>query len=167
MKHLLDRWRYFLLCEEKIGSKEELFKYLPTDPEHILIDKPMGLTKKFGGIEDSSPLPFHYGEWKHLINPSDGMGWDLIIVPSLSKFVDNVPDVPAGLIPVGHVQYNSDQDLWDRILKNSDKQKPENIEDNTKIIVADKEWDEQSEKDKLIINNFFANIPQFKKVEWY
>jgi hypothetical protein len=52
-------------------------------------------------------------------------------------------------------------------LKNSDKQKPENIEDNTKIIVADKEWDEQSEKDKLIINNFFANIPQFKKVEWY
>ena len=166
MKYLFSNWRLFLLKENIINSIEILYHILPTKASEILIDKPKGQTKKFGAPVSAPPLPFHYGEWKNLINPSDNMGWDLIIVPSLSKFIDGIPNVPENLIPVGHVQYTNDDDIWNSILKNSGKEKPENVDQNTKIIIANNDWKE-IDKDKKIIVNYFSQLPQFKKVKWY
>ena len=42
---------------------------------------------------------------------------------------------------------------------------PEGIEGNTKIIVSPDGI--VTEEDKQAINNFFENLVQFNKVEWY
>ena len=117
------------------------------------MDSPKGTTKKFGGVNEIE-LTFDYGEWPHLINPADNMGWDLVLVPSAKKEDKN-------LTPVGYVVYNDDSELWQREVG---KEPPANIIDNTKIILAPN--GSATPGDKKLINDFFDKLWQIKQVIW-
>ena len=82
------------------------------------------------------------------------MGWDLIIVPSSSERNLN-------LLPIGHVQYYEDDDIWEKV----GKEKPDNISSNTKIILAND--GNYYIEDKNVIERFFKQLIQFKPVIWY
>ena len=151
MNLLFENWRKFLLEQRKINvnSLESAVQLLMDNPnQEILIDKPKGSTKKFGG-ETPWTLPFHYGEYSHIINPADGMGWDLAIIPSAQEGDDSlIPDDP--LIPVGCAKYSEDQGK--KI-------------GNDKIIVAPNGF--VTEDDKKEMEQFFALVGFFDPVEWY
>jgi len=100
-------------------------------------------------------LPFDYGEYPELINPADGMGWDIVIVPSSSK---NDKD----LLPVGHASYSGDEKEW---KENSSREMPRDLTNNHKIIVAS--GGEYTTEDKALIVNFFGQRWQFKELVWY
>ena len=148
MKLLLENWREYLnedLDAIVIPTRDELVRYITDSPQQqIYLDNPRGTSKSFGrGKENKVELPFDYGEYSGIINPADDMGWDVIIVPSATQD-DEL------LIPVGHVAYSPDR---------SEKV------GNDKIILAPDE--DYTEGDKLIIDSFFAELPQFDDVVWY
>ena len=156
MRIILERWRKYLTEENKIiNSKEELINIIRKSPgQKIFLDNPKGTTKKFGGV-DPIVLPFDYGEYPGLVNPADGMGWDIIIVPSGDESDEN-------LLPVGHVSYTGDEQEWE---DNSSREMPEDLVDNHKIIIApDGNYTGQ---DKATIVDFFKQRWQFKEVVWY
>tara|TARA_R110002074_G_scaffold142157_2_gene288607 strand:- start:303 stop:773 length:471 start_codon:yes stop_codon:yes gene_type:complete len=155
MKRILENWRKYLTEEKKtINSKEELIDIIKQNPgKEIYLDNPKGTTKKFGGAEPRE-LPFDYGEYVEFINPADGMGWDIILLPGNSKEDEN-------LLPVGHVTYHGESELW----KEHDRNMPENIGDNHKILLS-KEGDYSGAAKKLI-EDFFGDLWQFKEVVWY
>ncbi len=156
MKQLLTEWRKYLYEDKKpVATKEELIKIIMREPnQKIFLDSPKGATKKFGGV-DPIELPFNYGEYSELINPADNMGWDIIIVPSGNEDDKN-------LLPVGHVSYTGDEEKWD---ENSEKEMPNDLINNHKIIVApDGKYDSA---DKNLIDKFFQARWQFKEVKWY
>ena len=141
MKSLFENWRHYLK-ENKINTRDEIIDFIKNNPDqNINIDSPKGSIKGFGGADEK--LPFDYGEWPHLNNPADNMGWDLIIVPSATK--DDL-----NLIPVGYVEY--DPEL-----------KPKKI-GNDKIIIAPEGNYLQS--DKKIIDDFFSSVEHIKKPTW-
>ena len=153
MKKILKKWKNFLF-ETVIASREELIDFITQSPnQEIFLDSPRGSEKKFGGVKKNI-LPFDYGEYPKLINPADGMGWDIIIVPSSSERNTN-------LLPVGHVQYYKEDEVWDKV----GKEKPANISANTKIILAND--GNYYIDDKSTIEKFFNGLVQFKPVEWY
>ena len=98
--------------------------------------------KKFGG-EVKIILPFDYGEWPHLINPADNMGWDLIVVPSSNANDEN-------LLPVGYVAYNEN--------------KPTALF-NDKIILAPNH--NYSSNDRETIEDVFKSMDYFDNPVWY
>ena len=128
-----------------IPTRDEIVQYISQFPDQkIHLDSPKGSSKAFGaGKENKVELPFDYGEYPGIINPADNMGWDVIIVPSSSGSDET-------LLPVGHVSYIKEQ---------------ENKMGNDKIILAPDE--DYTEGDKLIIDSFFAELPQFDDVVWY
>ena len=155
MKIIMENFKYFLLTEKKIiKSKEEVVEIIKNNSSYeIYLDNPKGTTKKFGGLVPRV-LPFDYGEWPELVNPSDNMGWDLIIVPSSSESDEN-------LVPVGFVDYLTDPEIWEKVGKKMNK----GIGSNTKIIIAPS--GEYFVKDKSILDSFFTNLPQFKPITWF
>jgi len=157
MESIFKKWNYFLSKQkEKIITKSELLKLLrddEIDTPRINIDTPRTQEKKFGGLKKVK-LKFDYGEWPDLINSSDSMGWDLIIVPSSDK---NTPN----LKPAGEINYKTDKNTWDDI----GKEMPKGMAGNTKIILAPDGV--AKEEDKIIINDFFSKLIQFKKVVWF
>ena len=141
MQKLFESWKNFL-AEEIIKSTSNIIDYIKKDPnQNINIDSPRGSVKGFGGA--NVKLPFDYGEWPHLMNPADNMGWDLIIVPSASKNDKN-------LVPVGYLKYVSEL-------------KPDKV-GNDKIIIAPN--GQYSLKDKKTIDSFFDSIEHFESVKW-
>lgn len=67
----------------------------------ILIDSPRKTKKRFGQ-KNYKEMPFHYGEFTEIINPSDDMGWDVIIVPSENiDGEDNIDEFDVE-IPMGN-----------------------------------------------------------------
>jgi hypothetical protein len=156
MKTILENWREYLTEEKKIiNSKEKLIKIVNDNPDQeIFLDNPKGTTKKFGGV-DPIELPFNYGEYPELINPADGMGWDIVIVPS-----SNEDD--KDLLPVGHVSYSGDEEEWE---ENSSREMPKDLVDNHKIIVAS--GGNYTAEDKTLITSFFKQRWQFEEVAWY
>ena len=153
MKKILRSWEKFLI-ERVIATKQELIDILrAASKQKINIDTPKGKTKKFGGLKKVK-LEFDYGEWPKLVNPADDMGWDLIIVPSATKKQKN-------LLPVGYIEYKDDDETWEQV----GKAKPENIGQNTKIIIAPNE--KYTNEDKQIIEKFFEKLIQFKDVVWF
>tara|TARA_R100000005_G_C4977359_1_gene188301 strand:- start:1026 stop:1514 length:489 start_codon:yes stop_codon:yes gene_type:complete len=152
-KYIFEKWKKFL-SESVVNSREELIDIITRSPnQEIFVDTPSGNTKKFGGLA-KTVLPFDYGEYPKLINPADNMGWDVIIVPSSSERNTN-------LLPVGHVQYYDDEDIWEKV----GKKQPDNISANTKIILAND--GNYYIEDKNVIEDFFKQLIQFKPVVWY
>ena len=141
--------------EKSINSKEELIDLIKKDPnQKIYLDNPKGTTKKFGGV-DLITLPFDYGEYPEIINPADGMGWDIIIVPGSAE--DD-----KDLTPVGHVSYTGDEKEW---AENTTRDMPSDLKNNHKIFIAS--GGEYSAEGKSIIDNFFKERWQFEDPEWY
>jgi len=150
MDALMRKWQSFMENIENnrkivLKTRQNLINHVKNNPEvnkTIYLDKPKGSAKKFGG-KTPHELPFDYGEWPDLVNPSDNLGWDLILVPSSAKGDE-------GLTPVGHVPYRADR--------------ASNL-GNDKIILASNS--SYSKEDKAIIDDFFSNLPQFDDVTWY
>ena len=156
MRTILENWRKYLTEEKKIvNSKEELINIITKNPDQeIFLDNPKGTTKKFGGV-DPIELPFDYGEYPELVNPADGMGWDIVIVPSSDQS-------DKSLLPIGHVSYTGNKEEW---KENSSRVMPEDLVDNHKIIVAS--GGKYTGQDKDLIVDFFRQRWQFKEVVWY
>ena len=129
--------------KEVIETRQAIIDYIKHNPNQpIHIDKPRGSIKKFGGKKEIE-LPFDYGEWSHLINPADNMGWDLIIVPSATKEDED-------LVPVGYVAYNEN--------------KP-NAMFNDKIIIAPNK--SYTSEDRELIKGVFDQMDYFDDPVWY
>tara|TARA_Y100000034_G_C6878323_1_gene402059 strand:- start:533 stop:1096 length:564 start_codon:yes stop_codon:yes gene_type:complete len=126
-----------------INTRQEIIYFIKNNPDQeIYLDNPKGTVKKFGG-QIPIKLPFDYGEWINLINPEDGKGWDLIIVPSATKEHGN-------LIPCGYVAYN--------------EKKPSAM-GNDKIIIAPDGLARPT--DRKIIKDVFSQMDYFDPVVWY
>jgi len=68
--------------EIEVEGITSALKYLDENPgKFIFLDNPKGSRKRFGQ-KNYKKMPFHYGEFTEIINPSDDMGWDVVIVPS-------------------------------------------------------------------------------------
>jgi len=151
MKELFEKWQNFLNEDRPlaINSLDKVIEIIRNNPQQTInIDKPKGNTKKFGGEKEFS-LPFHYGEYTHLINPADGMGWDLAIVPSAKESEDSLlPEEP--LIPVGYAKYSADQ--GQKI-------------GNDKIIVAPNGVIKGTDKNE--VEDFFTSVGFFDPVVWF
>ena len=154
MKLLLESWREFLKEGEKekqmfVNSLEEVVEIIQQNPKQdISIDRPKNKWKNFGG-KKKRKMPFHYGEYTEILNPSDGMGWDLAIVPSSPEGPEGfIPEEP--LLPVGHAKYSREH---------------ESKIGNDKIILAPNK--KYNEDDIKIIENFFDSIGLFEPVVWY
>lgn len=151
MKLLFENWRGYASSRideaatrtTVVQTRQDLVDMILLDPDQaISIDGPKGSTKMFGG-ETPFVLPFDYGEYPMLINPADGMGWDIILMPgNFSK--------DKNLFPVGHAPYK--EGYLDKF-------------GNDKVILA-KNGD-YSEESKDFIEDFFANVKQFDKIVWY
>jgi len=133
-----------------IDTKEELFNALKRKKFKIFIDSPKGSKKGFGSKK--RVLPFDYGEISELINPSDDMGWDVIIPPSQSS------DDFEKIYPIGVIEINPDKEIW---REKADKAPPVG---NDKIIIS--KDGKISEEDKEIIESFFYKMWQFKDIDW-
>jgi hypothetical protein len=142
---------FYKMAKKKIIVKtmKDLFFQLKKNPSpKVYLDNPMGTKKGFGSKKRE--LPFDYGELSDWINPADDMGWDIILPPSNRK-QDN-------LIPVGYVKVNDDKKIW---KEKGDRSPPIG---NDKIIVANS--GNISEEDKVVIEDFFSSMWQFKKIKW-
>ena len=129
--------------EITIDTRKEIVDFINNNPpQPILIDKPKGSAKKFGGKKEII-LPFDYGEWSNLINPADGMGWDLIIVPSATQ--DD-----KDLRPVGYVAYNEN--------------KSESMFNDKIIIAPDGKY---TSEDRELIKGVFDQMDYFDDPVWY
>jgi hypothetical protein len=156
-----------ILDETDIDNIDDLFEYLEKHGgQYIYLDNPIGTRKSFGGFKPK--LPFHYGEFSELINPADDMGWDVIIVPSMSDEGTRSFDYGNEFTPVGVVFVNPDENEWRSRTIREDRPsgKPPPI-GNDKIILAGRDWNkEDNESDVGTINSFFRKLWQFKDVTW-
>jgi hypothetical protein len=154
---------------EGVGGAIEHLKQNPGIP--IFLDTPAGNKKKFGAKKDIK-LPFHYGEFTGLINPSDEMFWDLIVVPSQSKEKIDHFRADHSLVSIGYVPINPDEELWSKMTKEEGhefgKKPPIG---NDKIIIADLDKYSKNKNDllndKQILNDFFDDLWQFEKIKWF
>lgn len=143
-----------ILTEIYIDSFEDLVQ-INLDLSEVFLDNPIGSKKGFGSKKRE--LPFDYGEFSKFINPSDNMGWDIIVVPSNSTGVVNQDK--HDYVIVGIVEVNEDEKTW------KEKAKKNPPYGNHKVIVAN--FGEYSEEDEEIINNFFKNMWQFKNPKFF
>jgi len=68
--------------ERKVISFDEILTFLKNTLPRLKIEENKGVHKKWG---NPNPIPFDYGEFPDLINPADGMGWDVIISHDADK----------------------------------------------------------------------------------
>ena len=156
MKKLFESWKKYINENMAVSIKNtnDVIDYVRKNSNlNIFLDNPKGTTKKFGGVSPTV-LPFDYGEWTDIINPADGDGWDLIIVPSATKDDKN-------LLPVGYVHYHEDPQVW---KMKGDREPPENIGANDKIIIAPNEL--YTNNDRETIDTFFDELWQFEEIFW-
>lgn len=161
---------------------DEVLEYLDENPgKFIFLDNPEGSKKRFGQ-KNYRKMPFHYGEFTEINNPSDDMGWDVVIVPSSSEVAkhgivrvseepggedEDMAHVPAGhnLVPVGYVPVNDSQEEWTKRTKSKKKPqgKPAPV-GNDKIILAPN--GEYTDDDRKSIEEFFGSMWTFKDIIW-
>ena len=156
--------------EVDIEGVEEAIGHLESNPGLLLhLDNPVGTVKWTVGGE-GVPMPFHYGEVIEANNPSDDMGWDVVIAPEAtreSRESEGVHYIPAGhgLRPVGYVPVNPDKEAWARNTSTRDnpggKEPPVG---NDKIILAPN--GKISPNDAASIEAFFGKIWNFNDIVW-
>lgn len=135
----------------------------------IYLDTPIG-AKKWRVNGRKVETPFHYGEVIDIVNPSDDMGWDILLSPAASKYekvFKGVSYVPSGhnLLPVGYIPVNLDKDEWRRRTESEGRGKPRGpIEGNDKIILSPDGV--ITNEDKHEIELFFDKIWNFSKIKW-
>ena len=147
--------------ETEVEGVKEVLGYLKKNPgEFIYLDNPKESVK----FDNKKPLPFHYGEFIAIINPSDNMGWDVIIAPDVDvdivKEKDGDKYIERGhmLSPVGYIPVNISEDEW------ADKAGKSPPIGNDKIILSfDKKIKLNSKK---IIEDFFSTLWQFDNPIW-
>jgi len=156
--------------EVDIESVTGAIGHLEENPGLLLhLDNPIG-TFKWTIEGQKRPMPFHYGEVIEANNPSDDMGWDVVIAPEAtgeSKEDKGVHYIPAGhdLRPVGYIPVNPDEEVWARNTStpdNPDGKKPP--VGNDKIILAPN--GEISVDDIASIEAFFNKIWNFNDIVW-
>lgn len=156
--------------EVEIAGVNNAIKHIKENPGLTLhLDNPVG-TFKWSVDGEPKPMPFHYGEIIEANNPSDDMGWDVVIAPEAtgeSKELDGVHYVPAGhnLEPVGYVPVNPDEDTWRKNTSspsNPDGKLPSR--GNDKIILAPE--GKINPDDAKEIEDFFGQIWNFNKIVW-
>ena len=159
MKDWLQDWNKFLNEEKQVVStREELVDLLRDNPDQKRkLDMRKGEGhKSFGGVFNPPiQVEFDYGEFPELINPADGMGWDIILADNSNIDDDN-------LLPVGHFGYIQDKDLWNN---HGVYDMPEKVGGNSKIVLSKDGNISGAEKDHL--TKFFEDMWQFEKPEWY
>jgi hypothetical protein len=150
--------------EIDIDGVDSAISHLNDNPGQALyLDNPMGTRKRFGK-DLYLEMPFHYGEVVTMNNPSDDMGWDIIIIPSACE--GNVEEIGFGhdLVPIGYVPVNPDEKIWEEKTREEGAIKSPPI-GNDKIILAPLGSINISE-DVEIIENFFDTLWQFANVIW-
>ncbi len=159
MKDWLQNWNKFLNEEKQVVStREELVDLLRDNPDQKRkLDMRKGEGRKsFGGVfKPPIQVEFDYGEFPELINPADGMGWDIILADNSNIDDDN-------LLPVGHFSYIQDKDLWSN---HGVYDMPEKVGGNSKIVLSKDGNISDAEKEHL--TKFFEDMWQFKEPEWY
>ena len=156
--------------ELDIDGVSNAIKYLLQNPGRLLyLDQPKG-SYKWSVDGEMRPMPFHYGEVIDISNPSDGMGWDVVIAPEStdqSQEDGGVHYIPEGhqLSPVGYVPVNPDEATWARNTASPELPggKPPPI-GNDKIILAP--GGVIRHEDKKRIESFFGDIWSFTDVVW-
>lgn len=135
----------------------------------IHLDSPIG-SKKWRVKGEKVEMPFHYGEVMDLNNPSDDMGWDILLAPTASKYErvsEGTSYVPNGhdLFPVGYIPVNLDADEWSRRAKEEGLGAPRGpLKGNDKIILAP--GGIITEEDKREVELFFGKIWNFSNIKW-
>jgi len=156
--------------EVDIEGVDEAMGHLENNPGLLLhLDNPIG-TIKWTVEGEGKPMPFHYGEVIEANNPSDDMGWDVVIAPEAtgeSKEEEGVHYIPAGhdLRPVGYIPVNPDEETW--VRNTSTEENPDGKEPpvgNDKIILAPN--GEISADDATKIEAFFGKIWNFNDIVW-
>ena len=156
--------------ETDIEGVDKAIRYLQKNPGlAIHLDSPIG-TSKWTVNNNPIDMPFHYGEFLDIINPSDDMGWDLVVAPSCSDMAEEDGDIHYisgghNLQPVGYIPVNPSEELWraNTISREFPKGKSPPI-GNDKIILS--EDGEIGSLDKQIIKEFFNKIWNFSDIVW-
>lgn len=152
---------------EEVG---EAIVHLKKNPGLLLhLDNPKG-SYKWTVDGEKKPMPFHYGEIIEANNPSDDMGWDVVIAPeatSESRENNGVHYIPSGhnLQPVGYIPVNTDEGIWAR--NTATRSNPEGKAPpvgNDKIILAPK--GRIKKEDMARIEDFFGKIWNFNNIVW-
>lgn len=157
--------------EIEIEGVHGAMEHLRRNPGMALhLDNPIG-TKKWTIDGEKPPLPFHYGEVIEVSNPSDDMGWDVVIAPEASEISrtsrDGISYISHGhnLLPAGYIPVNSSRSTWKK--NTSTNENPEGKEPplgNDKIILAPDGI--ISELDRREVDAFFGKIWNFDKIVW-
>lgn len=158
-------------CEEiDIYGVDSAIEYLSKNPgTTIYLDSPIG-TKKWRIDGEKVRMPFHYGESTNINNPSDDMGWDVVIDPEASSYLkesDGVSYIPSGhnLMPVGYVPINPDKDEWREKTIQEGKSVPgKPLVGNDKIILSPEGKISDVSKKKLEL--FFGKLWNFSDIIW-
>jgi len=156
--------------EVDVEGVSEAMAHLEDNPGLLLhLDNPIG-TIKWTVEGKGEPMPFHYGEVIEANNPSDDMGWDIVVAPEAteeSRQEEGVHYIPAGhnLRPVGYVPVNPDEETWAENTSTPDnpngKKPPIG---NDKIILAPN--GNISADDVANIEAFFGKIWNFNDIVW-
>lgn len=156
--------------EVDVDGIDNALKYIAENSgKFIYLDNPKGSEKRFGK-KTYKVMPFHYGEFTEINNPSDDMGWDIIIVPSDSREVSlegEAHHIPPGhnLTAVGYVPVNDDDAEWKAQTKTDENPEGKPApKGNDKIILAPD--GKYTESDRAGIEGFFGNMWNFNKVVW-
>lgn len=158
-------------CEEiDVYGVGSAIDYLNKNPGMtIYLDSPMG-TKKWRINGKKVKMPFHYGESISINNPSDDMGWDVVIAPEASSYLkeyDGISYIPSGhnLMPVGYVPVNPDKDEWRQKTIEEGKSVPgEPLIGNDKIILSPEGKISNVSRRKL--ESFFDKLWNFSDIMW-
>ena len=152
--------------EEQEATFNEVIETLSDNSNQLIyLDNPKGSAKSFG--DKNLKMPFDYGEYPEFINPSDEMGWDIVIVPSASgEFKDIIRGDEHSLEPVGLVPVNPSSEDWSENTRTDENPKGKAPPvGNDKIVLAPKGI--YSNEDREVVDNFFDGLWQFEKVVWY
>lgn len=138
MREIFDKKLQAILYEKvDVYDEDHMFAIINTSVPKINIEVKRGQNRKGWG-----KLPFDYGELTQYINPSDNMGWDVIIAP------DSFWNQP-GLKVAGIVRYK----------------KGTSEDGNDKIILAF--GGNTTDEDKKILKNFFKDKKEFEIPEFF